>query len=153
MGLEVIDGTIEAATLKRATAKVAMYDRIVIRTADGSERRLEKVAVSPSVSGMLEPGTLGRFYGYKAIDHRGLFAMRTRDGRSAFAIPSGNERIMLMMAIAGLFWVTIMLVTRDAITFLGLILAILGAIGWYRYRATRLEGRRLYDADAAYPGG
>src|SRR5215210_4332471 len=61
--------------MKRATAKVAMYDRIVIRTADGSERQLEKVAVSPSVSGMLEPGTLGRFYGYKAIDPRGGFAI------------------------------------------------------------------------------
>src|SRR4051812_19145056 len=103
MGIEVIDGTVESAAVKRSSATLAIYDCIVIRTADGSQRRLEKVAVAPDVGAALEPGTLGRFYGYKAIDHRGLFAVRTRDGRSAFAIPSGNERIMLVASIVG--WV------------------------------------------------
>jgi hypothetical protein len=150
MGLEVIDGTIEAAALKRATAKVAMYERIVIRTADGSERRLEKVAVSPTVAGMLEPGTLGRFYGYKAIDHRGLFGARTRDGRSAFAIPTGNEKIMLVMAIAGLGGFAVMLLLGNRIGLLGLILGVLGTIGYFRYRGTRLEARARYEADSGY---
>lgn len=150
MGLEVIDGTVEAAALKRSTAKVAMYDRIVIRTADGSERRLDKVAVSPSVSGMLEPGTLGRFYGYKAIDHRGLFAARTRDGRSAFAIPTGNEKLMLMMAIVGLGGFAIMLIFGSKIGLLSLILGVLGVIGSIRYRRDRLEARARYDSDASY---
>jgi hypothetical protein len=150
MGLEVIDGTVEAADLKRAYAKVAMYDRIVIRTADGSERRLEKVAVSPNVSGMLEPGTLGRFYGYKAIDHRGLFAMRTRDGRAAFAIPSGNERIMLMAAIVGAVGFVVLLLLGKGIGLLALALAVLGGIGYFKYRSTRIEGRARYDADSDY---
>ena len=101
MAIEVIDGTIVAAVVKRAAAKTVLYDSITIRTTAGSERRLEKVAVAPDVAAALQPGTDGRFYGYKAIDHRGLFAMRTRDGRSAFAIPSGNERIMLMASIVG----------------------------------------------------
>ena len=150
MGLEVIDGTVEAAALKRATAKVAMYDSIVIRTADGSERRLEKVAVSPSVTGMLEPGTLGRFYGYKAIDHRGLFGVRTRDGRSAFAIPTGNEKLMLMMAIVGLGGFAVMLVFGAKLGLLSLVLGVLGVIGSIRYRRDRLAARARFDGDSGY---
>jgi hypothetical protein len=150
MGIEVIDGTIETAALKRATAKVAMYDRLVIRTADGSERRLEKVAVSPSVSAMIEPGTLGRFYGYKAIDHRGLFGVRTRDGRSAFAIPTGNEKIMLMMAIVGFGGFVLLLLIGNRIGLLALILGVLGVIGYLRYRSTRIEAQARYDGDSGY---
>ena len=150
MGIEVIDGTIEAAVLKRSSATLALYDHIVIRTADGTERRLAKVAVAPDVAAALAPGTLGRFYGYKAIDHRGLFAMRTSDGRSAFAIPTGNERIMLMMAIAGLAGFVILLLLGKGIGLLALVLGVLGAIGYVSYRRTRLEARARYDADAGY---
>ncbi|HEX8572696.1 MAG TPA: hypothetical protein VF759_08090 [Allosphingosinicella sp.] len=150
MALEVIDGTVEAAALKRSTAKVAMYDRIVIRAEDGSERSLEKVAVSPSVTTLLEPGTPGRFYGYKAIEHRGLFGARTRDGRSGFAIPTGNEKIMLLMAIVGLGGFAVMLMLGNRIGLLGLILGLLGAIGFHRYRRTRLEAKARYDGDSGY---
>jgi hypothetical protein len=150
MGIEVIDGTIEAAVLKRSSAAVAMYDSITIRTADGSQRRLDKVAVAPDVAAALQPGTDGRFYGYKAIDHRGLFAMRTRDGRAAFAIPSGNERIMLMAAIVGAIGFVVLLLLGKGIGLLALAMAVLGGIGYFKYRSTRLEGRARYDADADY---
>ena len=150
MAIEVIDGTIEAAAVKRSSAALALYDHIVIRTADGSERRLDKVAVAPQVGEALKPGTEGRFYGYKAIDHRGLFAMRTRDGRSAFAIPSGNERIMLMMAVVGLLGFVLLLLMGKGIGLLALILGVLGVFGWLSYRRTRLEGRARYDADAGF---
>ncbi len=150
MAFELIEGTVEEAALKRSTAKVAMYDRIVIRGADGAERRLEKVAVSPSVTGLLEPGTLGRFYGYKALDHRGLFGARTRDGRSGFAIPTGNEKIMLLMAIVGLGGFAIMLLLGNRLGLLSVILGVLGVVGFYRYRRTRLEARARYDGDSGY---
>jgi hypothetical protein len=153
MAIEVIDGTIEAAVVKRSSATLAMYDSITIRTTAGSERRLEKVAVAPDVAAALQPGTEGRFYGYKAIDHRGLFAMRTRDGRSAFAIPSGNERIMFMLAIAGLVGFAILLMLGKGIGWLTLILGVLGAFGYFKYRSTRLEGRARFDADSGYSSG
>jgi hypothetical protein len=153
MAIEVIDGTIEAAVVKRSSATLAMYDSITIRTTAGSERRLEKVAVAPDVAAALQPGTEGRFYGYKAIDHRGLFAMRTRDGRSAFAIPSGNERIMFMLAIAGLVGFAILLMLGKGIGWLTLILGVLGAFGYFKYRSTRLEGRARFDADSDYTSG
>ena len=151
MAFEVIDGTVEVADLKRSNAKVSTYDRIVLRTANGSERRLEKVAVPPSLSGMLEPGTPGRFYGYKAIDHSGLFAARTGDGRSAFAIPTGNEKLMRMMAIVGLGGFCAMIVFGNRMGLLSLVLGVLGVIGAVRYRRDRLEARARFDADADYP--
>jgi hypothetical protein len=150
MGIEVIDGTVESAVVKRAGAGLALYDHIVIRTAAGSEQRLEKVAVAPDVAAALQPGTQGRFYGYKAIDHRGLFAMRTTDGRSAFAIPSGNERIMLVAAIAGAIGFVVLLLLGKGIGLLALALAVLGGIGWFKYRSTRIEGRARFDADSDY---
>lgn len=150
MPIEVIDGTIEAAVVKRSTAATILYDSITIRTADGSQRRLDKVAAAPDVAAALQPGTEGRFYAYKAIDHRGLFGMRTRDGRSTFAIPTGNERIMLVMAIAGFAGFVILLALGKGIGLLGLILGVLGVIGHLKYRGTRIEGRARFDADAEY---
>lgn len=150
MGIEVIDGTVQTATLKRSNGKVSIYESIVFMLDDGSERRLDKVAASPGVAQMLQPGVQGRFYGYKAIDHKGLIAARTKDGRSAYAIPSGNERIMMMMAIAGLAWFAIILVTRGDLTLLGLILGVAGVFGYFSYRKTRIESRMRYDADSGY---
>jgi hypothetical protein len=150
MAIEVIDGTVEAAVVKRSSATLALYDHLTIRTADGSERRLEKVAVAPDVAAMLKPGTLGRFYGYKAIDHRGLFAVRTRDSRAAFAIPSGNERIMLVAAIVGVVGFVVLLLLGKGIGLLALVLGVLGTLGYLSYRRTRIEGRARYDADAGY---
>jgi len=153
MAIEVIDGTIEAAVVKRSTAATTLYDSITIRTADGSQLRLDKVAAAPDVAAALQPGTEGRFYGYKAIDHRGLFGMRTRDGRAAFAIPTGNERIMLMMAIVGFAGFVVLLLLGKGIGLLALILGVLGVIGYFKYRSTRIEGRARYDADAGYTQG
>ena len=150
MSLEVIDGTIEAAVQKRSSAKVVLYESITIRTTAGSERRLDKVAVAPDVAAALQPGTDGRFYGYKAIDHRGLFGMRTRDGRSSFTIPTGNEKIMLMMAIVGLVVVVGSLLLGKGIGLLAVILLVLGAIGYFKYRSTRIEARARFDADSGY---
>jgi hypothetical protein len=153
MTVEVIDGTIESAALKRSNAKTALYDHITIRTSEGSERRLEKVAVAPEVAAALQPGTDGRFYGYKAIDHRGLFGIRTRDGRSAFAIPTGNEQIMTMMTFAGLSAFIVLLLLGKTLALLALALGGLGAFAWFRYRSTRIEARTRYDADSEYTRG
>jgi hypothetical protein len=153
MAIEVIDGTIESAVPKRSNAKVAMYDNIVIRTTAGSERRLEKVAVAPDVAASLQPGTEGRFYGYKAIDHRGLFGLRTRDGRSAFAIPTGNEKIMLVMAIVGVVVFVGSLLLGKGIGMLALVLAVLGTVGYLKYRNTRIQGRARFDSDSNYTSG
>lgn len=153
MSIEVIDGTIGAAVLKRSNATLALYESITIRTTDGPEIQLDKVAVAPEVAAALQHGTEGRFYGYKAIDHRGLFAMRTRDGRSAFAIPSGNERIMLVAAIVGWVGFVVLLLAGKGLGLLALAVGVLGTIGYLKYRKTRIEGRARFDADAGYTQG
>jgi hypothetical protein len=147
MNIETIDGTIETATVKQANAKVSIYEAIAFRLADGSERRLEKVAVAPAVAEILQPGVQGRFYAYSAIDHKGLVAARSKDGRSAYAIPSGNERIMLMAAIVGAVWFAVVLITRGDVALLSLVLAVGGGFGFFSYRSTRLQSRARYDAD------
>ena len=150
MAIEVIDGTIGAAIVKRSSPATILYESITIRTTEGPEIQLDKVAVAPEVAAALQHGTEGRFYAYKAIDHRGLFAMRTRDGRAAFAIPSGNERIMLVAAIAGTVGFVILLLLGKGIGLLALALAVLGGIGYFKYRNTRIEGRARFDSDAGY---
>ncbi len=147
MSIEVIDGTIETATLKRSNGRLSIYETIAFRLADGSERRLSKVAAAPSVAETLQPGVQGRFYSYGAIDHKGIVGVRTKDGRSAFDNPSGNERIMMMAAIVGLAWFLIVLLTRGDLALLGLILGIGGAFGYFFYRKARTECRARFEAD------
>ena len=150
MAIEIVDGIVEAAVLKRAYAKTCLYESITIRTIAGEARRLEKVAVAPDVAALLEPGTDGRFYGYKALDHRGLFAIRTRDGRSAYGLANGNERTMLMTTIIGWVSFVFFILVGKGIGLLALALGVLGGIGYFKYRKTRIEGRALYDSDSGY---
>ena len=149
MGLEVIDGTIETATARRPNGQTARYDLITIRTADSTER-LENVAVAPSVAEALTPGTRGRFYGYKAFDHRGLYGLRASDGRSAFESPTGNERVMLVAAAVGFAGFLVLLLMGNRLGLLALVLGVLGTLGYVSYRRTRLEARARYDADSGY---
>ena len=149
MAVEIIDGTVQAATVRQSNAKVSIYESIVFIREDGSERRLDKVAVAPSVAAMLQPGVQGRFYAYTMIDHNGLVATRTRDGRSVYAIPSGNEKIMMTAAIVGSMWFAIRL-AMGGFTFIGLLAAIGGGIGWFVYRQTRIDILARYDADSGY---
>ncbi len=62
MDMQVIDATIASTTVKRANAKVVVYEAVVFRLADGSEQRIEKLAAAPAVAALLESGIDGRFY-------------------------------------------------------------------------------------------
>ena len=151
MATEIIDGTVQGATVRQSSATHTIYQSIVFTRDDGSERRLDKVAVAPSVAALLQSGAQGRFYAYTMIDHNGLVAVRTRDGQNAYAIPSGNEKIMMIAAIVGSAWFAILLAT-GGITILGLLAGILGSIGWFVYRKTRIGIRASFDADSGYSG-
>lgn len=150
MAIEIIDGTIGAAIVKKKGPNTILYESITIRNTAGEDIQLDKVAVAPEVAVALQHGTEGRFYAYKAIDHRGLFAMRTRDGRSAFSIPTGNERIMLLAAVVGLVGFVIFLIAGKGVGLLALAAGGLGTVGYFKYRKTRLEGRARFDADSGY---
>ena len=147
MATEIIDGTVQAATVLKSSATHTIYQSIIFSRDDGSERRLDKVAAAPSVVALLQSGAQGRFYAYTMIDHNGLVAVRTHDGLSAYAIPSGNEKIMMIAAIVGSAWFAILLAT-GGFTILGLLAGIFGSIGWFVYRKTRIDIRARYDADS-----
>ncbi len=76
--------------------------------------------------------------------------VRARDGRTAFAVPGGNEMIMLITAVLGTIWFGVLLVT-GRLGFLALIMAVGGGYMWFRYRQTRIQGRARYDADSGFP--
>ena len=150
MQSEVIEGTLQNVSVRKANSKVTLYDSIDWRLSDGSTQRVEKIAVAPVVAEVLASDAQGRFYTYQAIDHRGLMGVRTSDGRAAFAMPSGNEKIMLIAAIVGALWFTGVLLTRGGVALLGLAMAVLGGYFYFSYRKLRTEIRARFDADAGY---
>jgi hypothetical protein len=161
MSIEVIDGTIETAIVKRSDATLVLYECIVIRTVNGLERRLAEVEVAPEVAEMLKPRIGGRFYASRTNDQRGLLAVRTSDGRAAFAIPSDSERFMLVTAIAGYAGFALLMllgwglglllsIVLGVLALLSLTLSVLSLLGSESCRQTRIEGQARYDADAEY---
>jgi hypothetical protein len=150
MATSTIDGTIEEAVLRRRRAKVGVYDRILFRLDDGSTKTWTKAVVMNNVGDLLTPGTRGRFYAFSAIDHRGISGVRTDDGREAFGVSRVNENAGIGIAIA-MTLVTVMYVTLlNKISFLCLILAILGMPMYFLYRQTRLDAEKAFQADAGY---
>ena len=148
MTIEVIDGSIAIAEIRRANAKVTLYETLTFDLADGQQRTLQNVAVAPAVNEAIFRGANGRFYTYRAIDHSGLMAIRLDDGRAAFAMPSGNERLMLIVAVVGFVSLVAMLASGGSLGILSMPFALGGTFGYHWYRLMRTEGRARFDRDA-----
>lgn len=150
MGTSVIDGTIEAVWLKRRRSKVAVYDKILFRLADGRPKSIGKSVVGPAVADRLVPGTSGRFYLYSAIDHRGLHGLRDSEGKAVFAFPTVNETMMLIVACLNALWLILSIVLADRVPLLPLLITVLGFPCWFLYRRTRIEAQGQFDGDTGY---
>ena len=151
MSVAVIDGTLEAANLKRRVRNISVYDSIVIRRDGGGEERLGKTMVSNPVADMLQPGTRGRFYTYASIDHKGMHGVRTAD-KSVYDFPQNNEKLMLIVGAINLVWLVGGVLYDGRARLLPLALVALAAIVYPLYRKTRLETRRQFEADASRQG-
>jgi hypothetical protein len=57
---------------------------------------------------------------------------------------------MLVAAIVGAVGFVVLLLLGKGIGLLALVLGVLGTLGYWSYRRTRIEGRARYDADAGY---
>src|SRR5688572_24486861 len=101
MPVSTIDGTLEAAALKRRVRNISIYDNLTFRRDDGSEHRLGKSVVPNEVADALKPGTKGRFYLYSSIDHKGV---RGAGGVSAYGYARNNERLMLIVLVLNALW-------------------------------------------------
>jgi hypothetical protein len=150
MGTSIIDGTVEAVWLKRRRSKVAVYDKILFRLADGRTRSIGKSVVGPAVADRLVPGTSGRFYLYTAIDHHGLHGLRDREGRAVYAFPTVNETAMLILACLNALWLILSIVLADRVPLLPLFLTVCAFPGWFLYRQTRVQAQRQFDGDTGY---
>ena len=150
MGTSTIDGTLEAVWLKRRRAKLAIYDKLEFRLADGSTRTIGKSVVAAPVAERLVPGTSGRFYLYTSIDHKGLHGIRDDQGGAVFGFATANETVMLVVVLVNAVWLALSVALRDAVPILALALTVLGVPGFFLYRKTRLEARAQFEADSGY---
>jgi hypothetical protein len=147
VGVSVIDGTLEAAELRKVRQKARIYSRLVFRQKDGSVKTVEKAVVDGKVAERLEPGVSGRFYLFQAIDHRGLHGVREEGGGALFGYSKLNERAMLVTAAVGLVIGFLYVTVLDKFSLWSPILLILGGGGYVLYRNTRLEAERQFSAD------
>ena len=150
MSVSMIDGTLEAANLKRRAKSASVYDSILFRRSDGGEARLGKTIVANPVADALKPGTRGRFYLYSAIDHKGMHGLRTADGVAIHEFPGSSERLMLIVLIINLVLLVGRLGLEGKVWFLPLALVVLAGIVYPLYRKTRIESLRQFDADSGY---
>ena len=150
MATSIIDGTLEAADLKRVRGKTRVYRSLTFRQRDGSPKSIAKAIVHEDVAALLSPGTSGRFYLYTAIDHRGIHGVRDDGGRSAFAISKVNEYAMLWTMVVGIVLVGLYL-TDDKISIWGVLCIVLGVPLYFLYRHTRAEATRQYERDGGPP--
>ncbi|HEY5721777.1 MAG TPA: hypothetical protein VIT45_05595 [Allosphingosinicella sp.] len=148
MSVAAIDGTLEAANLKRRVRNISVYDSITIRRDGGGEERLGKTIVSNPVADALEPGTRGRFYTYASIDHKGLHGVRTAD-KAVYDFPRNNEKLMLVVLAVNLVWLVGGILYDGRARYLPLALVVLAAVVYPLYRKTRVETQRQFEADAS----
>ena len=150
MPVSTIDGTLEAAALKRRVRNISIYDSITFRRDDGSEHRLAKSVVPNEVADALKPGTRGRFYLYSSIDHKGVHGVRSAEGVSAYGYSQTNERLMLIVLVLNALWLVGGVFLDGQVRLFPLALVVLAVVVYPLYRKTRIESRRQFDADAGY---
>lgn len=149
MQVETIKGRVASFVIGSTNEKVTKYKSLVFDLPSGLQRTLENIVVARVVNAAIVPGTEGRFYAYRGINHVGLMAMRCKDGRHAFAIPSGEERIMLGLIIAGFCVLIGVFAARGTLSNPGLLMAIGGSVAYAVLRLIRMTVRAAYDADGS----
>jgi hypothetical protein len=149
MGVSMIDGTLEEVHLKTARRNLRIYKELKFRLPDGSERIVAKAVVDADVAALLLPGTRGRFYLYKQIDHGGIHGVRTSDGQAVHKFPKNNELAMVAVGVIGLFLLVLNL-SMDRLSIWGVLCVLLGFPGYFLYRGTRLNAGEQFAADNGY---
>ncbi|HVQ09285.1 MAG TPA: hypothetical protein VMS43_12710 [Allosphingosinicella sp.] len=146
MAVSIIDGTLEAADLKRIRGKTRIYRSLTFKLRDGSSKSVAKAIVHEDVAALLEPGNSGRFYLYTAIDHRGIHGVRDDRGRGVFAYSKAGETMMLVTAGIGVAMLVAFL-AMDRISIWPILCIVIGIPFYFLYRQTRAEATRQYEGD------
>lgn len=148
MSVSAIDGTLESVTVKRKTGKIWRIGDLSIRKADGANETIVGVAVvTPEVGAALQPGTTGRFYLYKAIDHKGIHAIRPASGPLVAKFPSTNETLMAILFVINVIVVIGLSAVAERPSWLAIALIPFTGTLFFLYRATRVEAEKQVAAD------
>lgn len=144
---DLIEGTIEEAVLKRSFSSMDVYDPIILRRDDGIVENLGKRIVHHDLSGVIAPGTRGRFYLYSTFEHQGIHGFRDTLGTAAFAFARNNEFASIGCILLGAAWLAFDLLREGGSSLWGPVLLIIGLGGVIAYRSARKEAERQFDRD------
>ncbi|HEY5711153.1 MAG TPA: hypothetical protein VIT38_04585 [Allosphingosinicella sp.] len=149
MAVSTIDGTIEEAVIKSSRMNLRVYKQIRFRLRDGSETIVAKPIADAKVAALLQPGTSGRFYMFKAPDHKGFHGVRDDQGHAVYEFPRNNEKLMLIVMIVATI-VSGLLLTFGL--FSGWMIIALGiSIPFYFIlKSLRTKAQQQYDSDGGY---
>jgi hypothetical protein len=148
MAVFTIDATLEEAVVKRSFARIISYERLRFRLADGREQVLNKIVAEKGLAEHLQPGTRGRFYIFKVIDHQGVCGLRDASGGAWFAFIKGAENGMLISTIVGATALLLSVLLRTWITSWAVISLLIGVPMFIVYRTARVEAERRFADDA-----
>ncbi len=147
MSVSIIDGIIESADLKRATGKMRVYRSIIIRRTNGQTEEVKKPIVHADLGPLVEPGTSGRFYLFKSIDHRGIHAVRPQGGTPVLRYPRSNELIGMGLTIFTALWIAFSLHFLDGFSIFALPGFVIGLMVWVVNWQLRRSAERQFADD------
>ena len=148
MAVSTIDGTLEEAVVKRSFARVISYEKLRFRLAGGGEQVLTRIVAEKGLAERLQPGTRGRFYLFKVIDHQGICGLRDGSGGAWFAFIKGAENGMLISIAVGGTALLLSLLLRTWLTSWAVICLLIGVPMYILYHNARREAERRFAADA-----
>jgi len=150
MPTSIIDGSIEAADLRRAKGGATIFRSITFQQTGVGTRTIRNAVVKDNVAAELVPGTRGRFYLYNAFDLKGVHGVRTADGRAVYGFAGNNQKIFLILGIFNLIWIAFTIAVRGGIPLLGTALLILSVVGYIFMGKGQREAQAQFEGDAGY---
>lgn len=151
MSVSHVDGKVLAAPVKFNRKGVVRFDHIELERPDGRTERIGKPVVAAEVAELIAPGAEGRFYAYKVLDVKGIHGVRLADGTERYAYPGNNAVIFLVVLVISVAWLALRIFDRGDVPLLGVLMFVLGAVGFFFTRSNRAETKRQFDGDREGP--
>jgi hypothetical protein len=147
MGLEILDGTIEATAPMRASGGYAIFDTLLFRDRSGAERHFKTVCTAGAITDLLRKGGTGRFYLSSGGGQTGIHGVRLDNGTQAYAHYNNMEIITLIGIAAGVGTALIGLSTGEWFWALPSVIGVLLVGAYVFLRGVRVAGKLQYEND------
>ena len=150
MTTSIIDGRVESAELRRARGGLSVFRTITFQPDRGPTRTIRNAVVKQNVADELIPGTQGRFYLYNTFDQKGVHGVRTPDGRETYGFATNNQKLFLLTGVISVVWIALRIAVDGDAPVLGILLLILGIVGYIFMGKGEREARTQFDGDGGY---